>query len=108
MTTRIEQTYTCPYCDTIHVLKRPAILNDQSVTATPIEKYEYSSLTDENREEKDGIALVCGVDDRIGTEREHPDGCGRQFYLNFITYKDGSRVKSGPWLEDEPRFDFQR
>ncbi len=79
------------------------------MTTTPIEGYEYANLTDEDREEADGITLVCGVDDRIGTEEatHTPEGCGRQFYLNFVRYAGGERVDEGPWLEDRPRFDFR-
>ncbi len=102
-------SYTCPYCDAVHELDRPPVLADRSVTATPIEEYTYAGLTDEDREDADGIELVCGVDDRIGTDRagETPEGCGRQFYLNFVRYEEGQRVDDGPWLEDSPRFDFR-
>lgn len=101
----VAVTYTCPYCDAVHRLDRPPVLADQSVTSTPIEGSEYANLTDDDREDADGIVLVCGVDD--AERAKWPDGCGRQFYLNFVRYEDGRRVSDGAWLEDTPRFDFR-
>ncbi len=105
----VAVTYTCPYCGAVHELDRPPRLADRSVTTTPIDGYEYAALTDTDREAADGIALVCGVDDRVGTDRENtvPEGCGRQFYLNFVAFERGQRIDAGGWLEDPPRFDFQ-
>lgn len=103
----VDVSYRCPYCEAIHVLDRPPVLADRSVTATPLGSFEYASLTDDDRERADGIELVCGVDDRVGTDREAPDGCGRQFYLNFVNNKNCPRVDDGLWLEDAPRFDFR-
>lgn len=103
----VDVSYTCPFCDTLHVLDRPAVLADQSVTGAPQSDYTYANLTDKDREEADGIRLVCGVDDRVGTDRTTPDGCGRQFYLNFVRYKNGRPLRDGSSLEDTPRFDFR-
>ena len=99
----VSVSYTCPHCGAVHVLERPPVLADQSVTPDPIRDYEYAAITDDNREQADGIALVCGVDDPLAVE----DDCGRQFYLNFVRTDTEGPDASGPSLDDPPRFDFR-
>jgi len=92
-------SYTCPYCDAVVELDRPPVLADRSVTPEPREGYTYASTTDEKRDAADGIEFVC-----IGTEG-NDEGCGRTFYLNFVT--DAGTDHDGSSLEDPPRFDFR-
>lgn len=95
----VTVSYTCPYCAAVVELDRPPVLDDRSVTADPIEGYEYAATTDDDREDADGIEFVC-----IGDPAED-DGCGRTFYLNFVTGRyDEDRLS----LEDSPRFDFRK
>ena len=100
----VEVTYYCPYCEALTSLERDAYLADRSVTAEPIEGYEYAATT-EDYEEADGVQFVC-----IGDAEDDPDaGCGRVFYLNYIKFEEGREVQpSGQWLEDDPNFDFLR
>ena len=100
----VEVTYYCPYCGALTSLERDAYLADKSVTAEPLDGYEYASTT-EDFEHADGVVFVC-----IGDADEDPNaGCGRTFYLNFIKFEDGREVtQDGRWLEDEPKFDFLR
>jgi len=95
----VTVSYTCPYCDAVVELDRPPVLADRSVTAEPLDGRTYASTTDEDREDADGIEFVC-----IGT-REDSAGCGRTFYLNFVTA--GCERTEGLSLEDRPRFDFR-
>lgn len=95
----VTVSYTCPYCDAVVEIDRPPVLADQSVTAEPIEGHEYAATTDEDREAADGIEFVC-----IG-DPDADDGCGRTFYLNFVT---GADDPDGLSLEDPPRFDFRK
>ena len=98
----VEVTYYCPYCEALTSLERDAYLADKSVTKEPRPEYEYASTTDDDLESADGVEMVClgNVDDQ--------EGCGRVFYLNFVTFKDGQEVDHGSSLEDGPNFDFLR
>lgn len=99
----VAVSYTCPHCGAVHVLHRPPVLADRSVTPDPRPHHEYASLTDPQREAADGIVLVCGVDDPLAVE----NGCGRQFYLNFVRHQAADETTAGGSLEDPPRFDFK-
>jgi hypothetical protein len=95
----VTVSYTCPYCDAVVELDRPPVLADRSVTPEPRDGYSYASTTDDDRETADGIEFVC-----IGTTEDEA-GCGRTFYLNFVT--SGDQSIEGSSLEDPPRFDFR-
>jgi hypothetical protein len=115
----VEVTYHCPHCGAVTTLERRARLADKSVTAEPLDGWEYAATT-EAFEEADGVELVC-LGDADAPERPAPggdsddgpdataDGCGRTYYLSFVKYADGEELDpSGEWLEDDPNFEFLR
>lgn len=99
----VEVTYYCPYCEALTSLERDAYMADKSVTKEPRLGYEYASTTDDDREDADGIEIVC-----LGNADAERDGCGRVFYLNFVKFEDGREVDHGSSLEDGPNFQFLR
>jgi hypothetical protein len=128
----VEVTYHCPHCGAVTALERDGYLDDKSVTAEPLDGWEYAATTDDF-EDADGVELVClgnggpagdeAGDDAGGVQRSADwdggygdpgpdpdgDGCGRTFYLNFVTFdEEGERQPPGGWLEEEPNFDFLR
>jgi len=54
----VDVTYHCPYCGAVTTLERRARLADKSVTAEPLEGWEYAATTDAF-EAADGVELVC-------------------------------------------------
>jgi len=125
----VEVTYHCPHCGAVTTLERRARLADKSVTADPLEGWEYAATTEEF-ESADGVELVClGDGDRPGAgdcpDGPAPDGdgearaeggpdaaadgCGRTYYLSFVKFADGEELDpTDEWLEDGPSFEFLR
>lgn len=77
--------YHCPHCETIVALERDAYLSDKSVTAYPLEGWNYVPVGGDY-EAADGVRLVCGEDDA------DVEGCGKTYYLNFVRFEDGQAV----------------
>lgn len=100
----VEVTDSCPTCEALTSLERDGYLANKSVTVDPLDGYTSASTTG-NDENEDGVEFVC-----IGDADDDPNaGCGRTFYLNFVTFENGREVQSdGRWLEDDSRFDFLR
>ncbi|WP_435154583.1 hypothetical protein [Haladaptatus sp. DFWS20] len=94
--------YYCPHCGAIATLERDANLADKSVTADPLDGWEYANAYDEF-ENADGVEIVCGA-----SETEN-DGCGELYYLNFVKFEDGEELDPHVPLrpEDAPNFDFR-
>lgn len=94
--------YYCPHCGAISTLERKANLADKSVTADPLDGWEYANAYEEF-EDADGVELVCGASETDG------DGCGELYYLNFIRYENGKELNPQVPLrpEDAPNFDFR-
>ncbi|SIR21125.1 hypothetical protein SAMN05421858_1842 [Haladaptatus litoreus] len=113
--------YYCPHCGAIATLERDANLADKSVTADPLDGWEYANAYDDF-EDADGVQIVCGglelgFDSRQQQESEIPartsetdeDGCGELYYLNFVKFEDGEELDPHVPLrpEDAPNFDFR-
>ncbi len=94
--------YYCPHCGAIATLERRANLADKSVTADPLDGWEYAHAYDEF-EDADGVEIVCGASETDG------DGCGELYFLNFIRYENGKELDPQVPLrpEDAPNFDFR-
>ncbi len=92
--------YTCPRCDALVELERDAYLADKSVTADPLEGWEYAPAY-EPFESADGVELVCGAGETRG------EGCGRPFYLSFVRFEEGREVDPRTPLADPPSFEFR-
>jgi len=99
--------YTCPHCGAVTSVEREPDLADRSVTVLAQPGWEYAEPGDDDLEEADGIAFVCGEDgpvtDLEGTEIA---GCGRPYYLNFVRFEHGVELEPNPPTYDGPRFDF--
>jgi len=95
--------YYCPNCEAIVTLEREASMADKSVTADPLDGWEYARPYDDF-EDADGVEIVCGASE---TDSE---GCGQVFYLNFVKFEDGEELDPPVALrpEDAPNFDFRR
>ena len=97
--------YYCPHCEAIVTLEREASMADKSVTADPLDGWEYSRAYDDfDNSDADGVEIVCGASETDG------EGCGRVFYLNFVKFEDGEELDPPVALrpEDAPNFDFER
>ncbi len=94
--------YYCPHCGAIATLERRANMADKSVTADPLDGWEYANAYDEF-EDTDGVEIVCGASETDG------DGCSELYYLNFIRYENGKELDPQVPLrpEDAPNFDFR-
>ncbi|WP_049971913.1 hypothetical protein [Haladaptatus cibarius] len=94
--------YYCPHCGAIVTLERDANLADKSVTADPLDGWEYENAYDDF-EDADGVQIVCGASET------DEDGCGELYYLNFIKFEDGEELDPHVPLrpEDAPNFDFR-
>ena len=85
----VSVRYHCPRCGTVVTLERDAYLADKSVTPYPFEGWDYADQG-EDYEAADGVRIVCG---RGETEGE---GCGEDYYLNFVRFEDGREVTAPP------------
>ncbi|RQG90589.1 hypothetical protein [Natrarchaeobius chitinivorans] len=100
--------YTCPHCGAVTSVERAADLADRSVTTLAQAGWEYAEPEDDDLEEADGIAFVCGEDGPVtDLEGEPVDGCGRPFYLNFVRFEQGVELEPDPPTYGGPRFDFE-
>jgi len=127
----VEVSYHCPYCGAVTAVDREGYLNDKCVTREPLDDWTYASTTDDF-ETADGIELVClgnvdrppeaetidSTDSTDSTDSDDTDGgandpnpdrdgCGRTYYLSFVTYDDGEAVDHREPNVDRPRFDFR-
>lgn len=90
-----EVRYYCPHCETVVSLIRDAYLADKSVTPQPLEGWTYRA-PDEDFESVDGVRFECGESRDADWDGE---GCGSEFYLNFVRYEDGLEVEREPESE---------
>ena len=96
-------TYYCPRCGAVHELEREGYLADKTVTAYPLEGWEYVTPDEpfEDADDVDGVRIVCGADEELlltGEElpdaAEAPDsGCGEPFYLSFVRFEAGEEIQ---------------
>ena len=85
--------YYCPRCETVATLQRSGYLADKSVTLYPLEGWTYAAV-DGNYEGADGVRIACGAADTAITF--DGEGCGEQYYLNFVRFEDGREVEPVP------------
>ncbi|RQG98354.1 hypothetical protein [Natrarchaeobius oligotrophus] len=99
--------YTCPHCGAVTSVDRAPTLADRSVTTTAQPGWAYAEPNDDDLEDADGIAFVCGEDGSVtALDGESVEGCGRPFYLNFVRYERGVELEPDPPAYGGPRFDF--
>jgi len=109
----VAVSYYCPRCGAVADLDRDPYLADKSVTPFPLEGWTYADPggDDYERDEFDGVRLVCGGEEEEGVvDWSHPPdaggedgaerdetaddpGCGEPFYLNFVRFEDGREVE---------------
>lgn len=92
-------TYRCPRCGAVAELDRDGYLADRSVTADPLEAWEYAAAYD-SFQDADGVVIVCGASETDG------EGCSEPYYLNFVKYEDGEPLTPERPVVDA-RFDFR-
>ena len=105
----VAVSYYCPRCGAVAELDRDPYMADKSVTPFPLADWTYADPAEDDyeRDEYDGVALVCGGAGVLGWSHppdasEGPDadaggdadpGCGEPFYLNFVRFEDGREVE---------------
>ena len=119
-------SYYCPHCGAVVELDREGYLSDKSVTPYPLVGWEYadpsagfedtaegtSASSRTLSDDADGVHLVCGESEADGLrwtgDRSEADDvaeptldtpCGRDFYLSFVRFVDGSEVEPVPESE---------
>lgn len=88
----VSVRYHCPRCGTVVTLERDAYLADKSVTPYPLEGWSYVPV-EGDYDEADGVRITCGDGETDG------EGCGEDFYLNFVRFEEGREVGVRPESE---------